>query len=85
MLKIDGTVVEEKSSCKMLGLSFSSKLDWGSYIVSIAQAASNKISTLICSIKFLSPEVALYLCKSTIQHYTVVMSGQVLLAATCIC
>ena len=29
-LKMDGSVLEEKSSCKILGLSFSSKLDWGS-------------------------------------------------------
>ena len=30
------------SSFKMLGLSFSSKLDWGSYIISIAKTASKK-------------------------------------------
>ena len=51
----------------MLGLNFSSKLDWGSYIVSIAKAASKKIGALIRSTKFLSPEVALYLYKSTIR------------------
>ena len=51
----------------MLGLSLSSKLDWGSYIISIANTASKKIGALICSIKFLSPGVALYLFKSTIQ------------------
>ena len=50
----------------MLGLTFSSKLDWGSYIISIAKAASKKIGALICSMKFLSREVALYLYKSTI-------------------
>ena len=44
----------------MLGLSFSSKLNWGSYVISIAKSASNKIGTLIFSIKFLSSEVALY-------------------------
>ena len=51
----------------MLGLNFSSKLDWGSYIISSAKTASNKIGTLIRSMKFLSPEVALYLYKSTIR------------------
>ena len=51
----------------MLGLSFTSKLDWGSYIVSIAKAASKKISALLCSVKFLSPELVLYLYKSTIR------------------
>ena len=60
-VKIDGSVLEEKSSFKMLGLSFSSKLDWGSYIISIAKTASKKIGALIRSIKFLSPEVAVSL------------------------
>ena len=39
-LKMDGSVLEEKSSFKMLGLTFSSKLDWGSYITSIAKTTS---------------------------------------------
>ena len=64
---MDGSVLEEKSSFKMLGLAFSSKLDWGSYIISIAKTASKKIGALICSVKFLSPEVVLYLYKSTIR------------------
>ena len=62
----NGSVLEEKSSFKMLGLTFSSKLDWGSYIISIAKTASKKIGALIRSMKFLSPEIALYLYKSTI-------------------
>ena len=62
-----GSVLEEKTSLKKLGLTFSSKLDWGSYIVSIANTASKKIGALIRSVKFLSPEVALYLYKSTIR------------------
>ena len=60
-VKMDGSVLEDKTSFKMLGLTFSSKLDWGSYIVSIAKTASKKIGALIRSMKFLSPEVALYL------------------------
>ena len=52
---------------KMLGLSFSSKLDCGSYIISIAKTASKKIGAFIYSMKFLSPEVALYLYKYTIR------------------
>ena len=51
----------------MLGLTFSSELDWGSYIISIAKSASKKIGALIRSMKFLSPEAALHLYKSTIQ------------------
>ena len=50
----------------MLVLTFSSKLDWGPYIIPIAKTVSKKIRALICSMKFLSPEAALYLYKSTI-------------------
>ena len=64
---MNGSVLEEKSSFKMLGLTFFSKLDWGSYIVSIAKTASKKIGALIRSMKFISPEVALHLYKSTIR------------------
>ena len=65
-VKMDGSVLEEKSSFKMLGLTFSSKLDWGSYIISTAKTASKKIRAFIHSMKFLSPKVSLYLYKSTI-------------------
>ena len=65
--KMDGSILEEKSSFNMLGLTFSSKLEWGSSIISIAKTASKKIGTLICSMKFLFPEVALYLYKFTIR------------------
>ena len=65
-VKMDGFALEEKSSFKMRGLTFSSKLDWGSYIISTAKTASRKIGALIHSMKFLSPELALYLYKSTI-------------------
>ena len=64
---MDGSVLEEKSHFKMLGLTFSSKLDWSSYIISITKTTSKKIGASIHSMKFLSPEVALYLYKSTIR------------------
>ena len=66
-VKMDGSVLEEKSSFEMLGLTFSSKLDWASYIISIAKTASEKIGALIRSMKFLSSEDALYLYKSNIR------------------
>ena len=66
-VKMGGCILEEKSSFKMLGLTFSSKLDWGSYMISTAKTASKKIGALIRSVKFLSPEAALYLYKSTIR------------------
>ena len=68
-VKMDESVLEEKSSFKILGLTFSSKLDWGFYIISIAKTAFKKIGALIGSVKFLSPEVAMYLCKSMICPY----------------
>ena len=61
---MDGPVLEEKPSFKMLGFTFSSKLDWGSRIISEA---------LIRSLGFISAEVALHLYKSTIR-ITEVMS-----------
>ena len=42
-VKMDGSVLEEKSSFKLLGLTFSSKSDWSSYIISIDKTASKKI------------------------------------------
>ena len=49
-----------------LGLTFSSKLDLGSYINSFAKTVSKKIGALIHSMEFLSSEVALHLYNSTI-------------------
>ena len=65
-VKMDGSVLEENSSFKMLWLTFSSKLDWGSYIISIAKTAYKKIGTLTRSMRFLSPEVVLYLYKRSL-------------------
>ena len=56
-VNIDGSVLEEKSSFEVLWFTFSSKLDWGSYVISIAKTVSKKIGALIHSMKFLSPEV----------------------------
>ena len=66
-VRMDGSVLEEKLSFKMLGWTFPSKLDWGSCIISIAKTAFKKIGAWIRSIKFLCPEVALYLYKCTIR------------------
>ena len=65
-VNMDGSVLEEKSSFKMLVLTFSSKLDWGSCIIFIAKTASKKVGALIHSMKFISCEVVLCLYKSTI-------------------
>ena len=44
------SVLEEKSSFKMLELAFSPKLDWGSYNISIVKTASKKIG--VFTLKF---------------------------------
>ena len=54
-VKMYGSVFEEKSSFKMLGLTFSPKMDWDSYIISTVKTASKKIGALIRSMKLLSP------------------------------
>ena len=46
-VKMDGSLLYEKSSFKILGLTFSSKLDCSSYMISIAKTASMKIVALI--------------------------------------
>ena len=56
---MDGSILKEKISFKMLGMTFSSNCIG-------AVTASKKIGALIPSMKFLSPEAALYLYKSTI-------------------
>ena len=63
---MDGSVLKGKSSFKMVGLSLSSKLDWDSYIISIAKTACKESGALIRSMKFLSSDVALFYYKSTI-------------------
>ena len=66
-MKIYWSVLEERSSFKMLELTFSSKLDYGSCVLSIAKTVSKKIGALIRFMRFLSHEVALYLYKSSIR------------------
>ena len=68
-IKHPRSVLKGNSSLKMLGLTFSSKLDLGSYIISIAKTASKKIGALIHSMKFPSRKVALYLdIYSSVSH-----------------
>ena len=66
-VEMHGSVLEGKLSFKMLELTFSSNLNRGFYIISIAKSVSKKIGAFIRSMKFLSPEVALYLYKSAIR------------------
>ena len=63
-VKMEASVLVEKSTFKTLRLPFSSKLDLGSDIISVLKTASMKIGALIRSIKFFPFDVALYLYKS---------------------
>ena len=87
---MDGSVLEEKSYFKILGLTFSSKLDWDSYIISIAKkAASKKIGALICYTYEISFSWGCSCIPINLSYghawNTVVMYGLVLLVATWIC
>ena len=42
-VKMDGSVLEEKSSFKILGLTFSSKLDWGSTLSLLLKLPPRKL------------------------------------------
>ena len=44
---MDRSVLEEKSYFNMLRLTFSSKLDWDSYIISIGKSTFKKIGALM--------------------------------------
>ena len=69
-VKMDGSVHEENIYFKMLELTFSSKLGWGSCIISIAKSVSKKIEALIRSIKIpscyleLSDKLQKQICKT---------------------
>ena len=86
-VKMDGSVLGEKSSFKMLGLAISSKLNWGSYVISIAKTASKKIGPLIRSVKFFLLRLLYISINLPYAHVwnTVVMSGLVPPIATWNC
>ena len=86
-MKLDRPVLEKKISFKMLGLNFSSNLDWDWCIISIAETASENIGAFNCSVKFFPLRL---LCISVNLPYgyawnTVVLSGLVLLDTTWNC
>ena len=86
-VKMDGSVHEGKSSFEMLGLTFSSKFDCGSNIISIAKTVSKKTGALICSRNFFLLRLLCIPINLPYGHAwnTVVMSRLVLLIATWNC
>ena len=86
-VKIDGPVLEEKLSFKMLRLAFSSKLDWGSYITLLLKLPPRTLELWFVLWSFFLLRL---LCISTNLPYdhasnTAAMSGLVLLVATWNC
>ena len=63
---MDGSVLEEKSPFKMLELT--SKMDWVSCIISIAEFASKKIGVLTYLLSIFLLRLLVYLYKSTTMH-----------------
>ena len=82
-----GLFLRKKISFKMLGLNFSSNLDWGWYIISIAKTASENIGAFNCSVKFFPLRLLLISVNLPYGHTwnTVVLSGMVLLDTTWNC
>ena len=75
-VKMDGSVLEEKSSFKILRVSFSSKLDWGFYILSIVKTAFKKLKPLfflwrffLLTLLFISIKLLYTYIKQTCMEY----------------
>ena len=86
-IKIDASVLDEKSLFKMLELTFSSKLNLSSHIVLITSTASMMIGASTHSTKFLSSEIVVFSTNLPFDPVwnTVNMSMLVLLITTLIC
>ena len=83
-VKVDRSVLEKSNSFKMLGLNFSSNLDWGWYIISIAESVSENIGAFNCSVRFFPLKLLCIFVNLPYGHAwnTVVLSGLVLLNIT---
>ena len=83
-VKMDGSVLEKKSSSKMLEMIFSSKLDWCFYIISIAKTASKKLEPWFVLRSFIPLRLLFISINLPYCHAwnTAVMTELVLLAAT---
>ena len=65
--KMDRFVLGEKPSFRLMGLCSSYKLDWDTWIISIAKIESKETGVLLLFMTFSSPEIAVYFYKSTIR------------------
>ena len=60
-VNMNGIELAESASFRLLGLTFTPKLDWKPYIQSIAKQASQRVGSLYRSQRFLTPETILLL------------------------
>ena len=66
-VEMNGIALPEKTSFRLLGITFTPSMDWKPYIQSIAKAASRRVGSLYRAQRFLTPETILHLYKSTIR------------------
>ena len=76
-LKMDGSALKEISSFKMVGLTFSSSLDWGSYCISVAKTLIRSLNFFLLRLLYVSMNLPY-----THVWNTIVTSGLVPLIAT---
>ena len=87
-VKMEGSVLDKKPCLKILGLTFSSKLDWSSCIISIAETVSKKIRAWFVLWSFFPLRLLCIYIKLAYDGHawnTIVMSWLVLLVATTNC
>ena len=60
LVSFDGSLNSDATNTKILGLSLSSRFDWGPYLVSVVKTGSKGIGAFFRSIKFLSFEIVFY-------------------------
>ena len=66
-ISMNGKQLEESDSLRLLGITFTPKLDWKSYVQSIAKQASQRVGSLFRSQRYLTKDALLYLYKTSIR------------------
>ena len=66
-ISMSGKQLEDSDSFRLLGVTFTPKLDWRPYIQSVAKQASQRVGSLFRSQRYLTKESLLYLYKATIR------------------
>ena len=67
ILQMSGSILQEKNSISLLGLTVSSDLSWKSYLQKVSKKAAQRIGSLYWASRYLPPESILYLYKAAIR------------------